>query len=136
QSLKKLLYSILLMMLLLTACSSKDKEKTMPEAETTEQVDAEAAEGNPQESEPEVSETAYEPKEIKYYDVKHPERELTELEQDMLRYPGIYSGDHYDEQKVQEALDELPEDLTTEQYLDELIYLLSEDYHEEMDTLF
>ncbi|VEF47251.1 Uncharacterised protein [Bacillus freudenreichii] len=43
---------------------------------------------------------------------------MTEIEKEMLREPGIYSGDQYDEDKVNEALDQLPENLTAEQYLE------------------
>ncbi|MBS4207823.1 VWA domain-containing protein [Bacillus sp. FJAT-50079] len=121
----KRLFGIIIMLILLAACSSKDNESVKSEAEPSEQKETEEIQ----------EETGYEPKEIKYYEIHNANRELTDIEKELLRYPGIYSGDQYDENKVNEALEQLPDDLTKEQYLEEMIYLLSEDYHEEMETL-
>jgi len=114
--------------LLLSACSSKAEPNSESKA-------PEAVQATKQAEEEQKSETEYTPKETKYFEIENPGRELTEQEKELLRYPGIYSGDQYDEAKVNEALDELPDNLTEEQYMEELIHLLSEDYHEEMETL-
>lgn len=123
---KKFWWSLFILGILLGGCSSSEKEKPKMTSseEQTEDNDA-AAE----------SEKDYKPKEVKYYQIEAPGRELTDLEQEMLRYPGIYSGDQYDEAKVNGALDQLPDNLTAEQYMEELKYLLTEDYHEELETL-
>ena len=79
--------------------------------------------GRKQPAEPKQEEklaNEYKPKEVKYFDIKMPDRELSEMEKELLRYPGKYSGDQYDEEKVKEALDQLPEDLTKEEYMEEL----------------
>ncbi|MGE1164931.1 VWA domain-containing protein [Peribacillus simplex] len=49
-------------------------------------------------------------------------------EQILMKPPGRYAGSNYDEQKVQEALDQLSSDLTADQYKEELLLLLAEDY--------
>ncbi|MFH5779787.1 VWA domain-containing protein [Heyndrickxia oleronia] len=123
---KKLFYGMMLLTLLLVACS-KDVSQQQ-----------EAEKGKKQPAEPKQEEklaNEYKPKEVKYFDIKMPDRELSEMEKELLRYPGKYSGDQYDEEKVKEALDQLPEDLTKEEYMEELKFLLTEDYHKEMETL-
>ncbi|MBS4204968.1 VWA domain-containing protein [Lederbergia citrea] len=129
---KKVLYGIVILslLLLLTACSSKENKQAESKPVESQPVESEQAD----ETE-DATEDKYIPKEIKYYEIENPGRELTSLEKEMLRYPGIYSGDQYDEAKVNEALDQLPDNLTKEQYMDELLYLLNEDYHEDMETL-
>lgn len=123
---RKLGLGLLVSAILIGGCSSDKKESKSP--------------SNPQEA-TEAIKTAneakdkYVPKDVKYYEIESPGRELSDLEHEMLRYPGEYSGDHYDEAKVNDALDQLPDHLTAEQYMEELIYLLSEDYHEELETL-
>ena len=47
----------------------------------------------------------YQEKKVEYYEIKNPARELTEIEKVMLRKPGEFSGDYYDEQKVNEKLE-------------------------------
>lgn len=118
--------------LVLTACSKDEgqpanAEPKEPKTEESKQAEKEAKAEKPAES--------YTPKEVSYYEIKGSERELTEIEQEMLRHPGIFSSDNYDEAKVKEALDELPDNLTEEQYVEELKYLFTEDYHEELETL-
>ncbi len=120
---------LVLLVLLLSACSKDESEPAQAEAEDpkVEETNKATKETNNEES--------YTPREVAYYEIEGIEHELTELEQEMLRHPGIFSGDEYDEAKVKEALDQLPEDLTEEQYMEELKYLFTEDYHEELQTL-
>lgn len=77
---------------------------------------------------------AYSPTVARYYELENPGRVLTEMEQELLRYPGEFSGDAYDEAKVNEVLDQLPDNLTEEEYLEAIKNLLTEDYHEELAT--
>lgn len=119
---KKLGLGLLVSALLIGGCSSGKEESNSQEAPKATETANEA-------------EDKYIPKDVKYYEIESPGRELSDLENEMLRYPGEYSGDQYDEAKVNEALDQLPDNLTAEQYMDELIHLLSEDYHEELETL-
>lgn len=118
---KKLILTIFLISLVLVGCSSKEDN-----AESAVEVETEQAT-------PEIEEKSV-AKEVKYYEIQIPPgRELTELEKEFLRHPGIYSGDNYNEDKVKVALDQLPPDLTREEYLEELKFLLLEDYHEELE---
>jgi D-amino-acid dehydrogenase/Ca-activated chloride channel family protein len=61
-------------------------------------------------------------------------RPLTEVEQMMMRPPGKYSGANYDEAKVKAELDKLPANLTKEQYFEEFLKLLAEDYRPHVTT--
>ncbi|MBP1913337.1 D-amino-acid dehydrogenase/Ca-activated chloride channel family protein [Lederbergia galactosidilyticus] len=129
---KKSYFIWLMAILLLTACAGKDAESAEPKKNVaTEEV----AKEDEEETGGRTESKEYVPKEVEYYEIENLGRELSELENEMLRYPGIYSGDDYDEVKVNEAIDQLPDDLTAEQYFDELKYLLTEDYHEELETL-
>ncbi|CAM4132554.1 VWA domain-containing protein [Lederbergia lenta] len=123
---RKLLYGFVILIFILTACSSKEKpaEKSKSTEKQTESIATEKP-----------IESGYKPKEVEYYDIENVDREFTDVEKELLRHPGIYSGDQYDEGKVNEALEQLPDDLTQEQYLEEMLYLLAEDFHEEMQTL-
>ncbi|MFB6475935.1 hypothetical protein ACFCW7_24045 [Paenibacillus glucanolyticus] len=55
-------------------------------------------------------------------------------EETLLKPPGRFAGSNYDEQKVQAALDQLPSNLTVDQYKDELLLLLAEDYRPYVKT--
>lgn len=122
---KKILTAFFLSLLILVGCSSKEEN-----TETT--VEAQSEEPTPTTEIEEVEESIS--KEVQYYEIQlPPDRELTELEKELLRYPGIYSGDNYNEDKVNEVLDQLPADLTADEYLEELKFLLLEDYHEELE---
>ncbi|MFS0862119.1 VWA domain-containing protein [Fredinandcohnia sp. 179-A 10B2 NHS] len=118
---KRLFISLVILIMMLSACSSK--EESQP------------AQVKPEEPEQEEIKETYTAKEAKYFEIKDIGRELTDIEKEMLRQPGIFSGNQYDEGKVKEVLDELPADLTEDQYMEELLYLFAEDYHKEMETL-
>lgn len=127
---KKLLMSLVMLGLVLSACSKDESQPAKAEPE-----EPESEETTKVESEEEPKEETYTPREVSYYEIEDVNRELTELEQEMLRHPGVFSGDNYDKAKVQEALDQLPDDLTKEQYMEEVKYLLTEDYHQDLETL-
>lgn len=55
-------------------------------------------------------------------------RALTETEKQLMNAPGSLSGPNYNEQELKRALDQLPAQLTAEQYYQELMKLLAEDY--------
>ncbi|MCC3356880.1 VWA domain-containing protein [Bacillus sp. REN16] len=127
---KRLLLSFVMLALVLTACSKDESKPANGEVE-----DPKAKETVQDTKEVEETKESYTPREAAYYEIDGIERELTEIEQEMLRHPGIFSGENYDEAKVKVALDQLPDDLTEEQYVEELKYLFTEDYHEELETL-
>ncbi|GGD98281.1 VWA domain-containing protein [Paenibacillus nasutitermitis] len=62
-----------------------------------------------------------------------PQISLTD-EQILMKPPGRYAGSNYDEQKVQTDLDQLSSDLTADEYMDELLLLLAEDYRKYVST--
>ncbi|MBS4192821.1 VWA domain-containing protein [Bacillus sp. FJAT-49705] len=55
-------------------------------------------------------------------------------EQILMKPPGRFAGSSYDDQNVQEALDQLPTSLTSDQYMEELLLLLAEDYRPYVTT--
>lgn len=115
----------LFILFFLAACSEDKANSESPEEKQPEVKDEEKVEEIPE----------YEEKEVEYYEIENTYgRELTEIEKKLLRKPGEFSGDHYDEQKVKEKLDQLPGDLTSEQYFNEILYLLHEDFHKEVET--
>lgn len=63
-----------------------------------------------------------------------PQTPLLTDEQILMKPPGRFAGSNFDEQKVQEALDQLPSDLTADQYEEELLLLLAEDYRPYVST--
>lgn len=84
---------VFLLLLILSACSEEAADgeaKSEQEKRTEENIE-------------EVQE--YQEKKVEYYEIKNPARELTEIEKVMLRKPGEFSGDYYDEQKVNEKLE-------------------------------
>lgn len=111
---------IFLTLTTLSACSentSSEKEPEHAEKEETKETRQE-----------------YQEKKVSYYKLENPARGLTAIEKELLRKPGKFSGDNYDEEKVNEELDKLPNDLTSQQYLDEMLYLLAEDFHKEVEN--
>ncbi|SDG92079.1 Ca-activated chloride channel family protein [Alteribacillus persepolensis] len=119
-------YVFICFVMLLAACSSGGEDAAVPEeqGETEGQEEKENTDGDEE----------FSPSELDYYDIGETARPLTEFEQELLRKPGPYSGDDYDQEAVNAAIDELPDDLTAEEYAHELIYLVGEDYHEEVKT--
>ncbi|KSU59973.1 hypothetical protein AS034_18260 [[Bacillus] enclensis] len=119
---KKLM--IVIAVIFLAGCGAGESEKK----EESSKASAEKTE---------KKEEGYQEKKVEYVELGSAAgRELTDTEKELLRKPGKFSGDKYDEKKVQAELDKLPKDLTAEQYLQEMIFLLGEDYHEGMDTFF
>ncbi|MGG4341559.1 VWA domain-containing protein [Paenibacillus lautus] len=55
-------------------------------------------------------------------------------EEILMKPPGRFAGSNYNEQKVQAALDELPSEMTADQYTEELLLLLAEDYRSYITT--
>ncbi|MCJ8009965.1 VWA domain-containing protein [Lederbergia wuyishanensis] len=128
---KKFWIGLFFASIFLGGCSSDEKDDNKQVSSKNQIEEVEENEEVAQVTQP-VEE--YIPKEVNYFDIKAPDQ-LTDLEKEMLRHPGIFSGEQYDEAKVNEALDQLPDNLTPEQYLEELKYLFAEDYHEELETL-
>ena len=46
----------------------------------------------------------------------------------MMQNPGKFSGENYDQAEVEKALDQLPDNLSTDEAYNHLIYLLGENY--------
>ncbi|MFD1428274.1 VWA domain-containing protein [Kroppenstedtia sanguinis] len=71
----------------------------------------------PEKKEETIPKAAHEPKEI------------------MKQKPGRFSGDNYDRKKVEQALNQFPGDLGTEEAYDRLVYLLGENYRPKYEEL-
>lgn len=123
---KRLLFVILAAGVIVGGCGKAEKTKKEPEPDqSVEGKTAKEAEEKDAwwEKEPEV----YEPADLP--------REMTEDEKDLMRKPGEFSGDQYDEQAAIEKLKELPDNLTDDQYAEAIVKLVAEDYHEEVQEL-
>ncbi|WJY27553.1 VWA domain-containing protein [Sporosarcina trichiuri] len=129
---KKVIWLLFCSFVVLAGCSAKEETPKSAEAQTT--AEKEPAKPTEQEESSETADSGFEPAVPEYYELEGVGRELTSVEKELLRKPGIYAGDRYDEQKVQEALRQLPGDLTKEEYLNEMLHLLGEDYQEGMKT--
>ncbi|EGK09858.1 D-amino-acid dehydrogenase [Desmospora sp. 8437] len=77
----------------------------------------EANQKKPEKKKETIPKAAHEPKEI------------------MKQKPGRFSGDNYDPKKVEEALDQFPDNLSTEEAYDRLVYLLGENYRPKYEEL-
>ncbi|WP_153731794.1 vWA domain-containing protein [Sporosarcina obsidiansis] len=123
---KKLLYVLFCLLVMLAGCSSKEEPKVQEQTQKEDEV---------QEKTVETEADAFEPTEPEYYEIEGVDRELSDVEKDLLRKPGIFSGENYDEEKVNEAINQWPDGLTLEQYLNEMLHLVGEDYYDGMKTL-
>ncbi|SMO80437.1 vWA domain-containing protein [Melghirimyces algeriensis] len=63
-----------------------------------------------------------EKKEEKIPEAAHDPKEI------MKQKPGRFSGENYDQKKVEKALDQFPDNLSTQEAYDRLVYLLGENY--------
>ncbi|RST70987.1 VWA domain-containing protein [Siminovitchia acidinfaciens] len=122
---KRFLFIILASSLIAGGCGKTQEAKKEPEPEKS--VEADAAKEPQKEAWWEREHEVYEPADLP--------RELTEDEKDLMKKPGEFSGDQYDEQAAIEKLKELPDNLTAEQYADAILKLTAEDYHEDVQEL-
>lgn len=61
-------------------------------------------------------------------------RPLTEEEKILVKMQGTLAGKNYDEAKLKAALDKLPSNLSGDQYMEQLLLLLAEDYRSTITT--
>ncbi|MGA8942566.1 MAG: VWA domain-containing protein [Thermoactinomyces sp.] len=85
----------------------------------------------PDEAQEQPAQTA---KEEQAYVPQKLSRELTPLEKELMKPPGKYSGKNFDEEKVKQELDKLPDNLTAEQYMEKFLQLMREDYRPHVTT--
>ncbi|WP_077329668.1 VWA domain-containing protein [Virgibacillus siamensis] len=113
---KKLIVCLVFLLLFfaLAGCSGNDGEKDSKEAEKTAAQTDESSEESGKEN------TVNETKELQFTNVE----ERMQLKLDDAKY----SGDSYDEEKVLQILEKLPEDLTAEEYYYQMLSLIGEDY--------
>ncbi len=123
---KRLLLTILVAGVIVGGCGKA--EKTKKESEPDQAVKDDATE------ETEVKDAWWE-KEPEFYESTDLPREMTEDEKNLMRKPGEFSGEQYDEQAAIEKLKELPNHLTSEQYTEAILKLVAEDYHKEVQEL-
>lgn len=126
---KKLLYGLFCSFAVLAGCSAKEEPQVQADSQEQTQKKDEV-----QSQTVETDADDFELTEPEYYEIEGVDRPLTDTEKDLLRKPGIYSGENYDEEKVNEAMDQWPDGLTVEEYLNEMLHLVGEDYYEGMKT--
>lgn len=119
---KKTIFIVLTTIVILAGCSN-ESAKNIPNTQNPSESD--------QDNEPAVNisniQDSTDSKQSK------PQIILTD-EQILMKPPGLFAGSDYEEQNVQEALDTLPTDLTADQYMEELLLLLAEDYRPYVST--
>ncbi|WP_169713826.1 vWA domain-containing protein [Paludifilum halophilum] len=101
------LFSLTLCLFLLVACTEQN----------TQSSNEESPEKPTAKKEEKIPEASDDPEEI------------------MRQNPGKFSGENYDEEKVEKALDQLPDDMTSDEAYNHLVYLLGEDYQKEYQKL-
>lgn len=123
-ALKKLMTLICSAAIILAGCGSEDKKETGEKADASPKQEVKKEEPTEQwwNEEPE------------YYKKPDTGRELTEIENQLMRKPGPLSGDQYDVQKAKKKLDELPKDANKDEIERAILSLVHEDYHEETET--
>ncbi|EGQ20674.1 hypothetical protein HMPREF9372_3508, partial [Sporosarcina newyorkensis 2681] len=94
---KKLLYGLFCSLVMLAGCSAKEEPEVQGQTQEEDAV---------QENTVETEADAFEPTEPEYYEIEGVDRELSDVEKDLLRKPGIFSGENYNEEKVNEAIDQ------------------------------
>ncbi len=105
----------------LIACNQEESTEQVTEEKPVEEETIEEEEGT-NESDDEFNYDAYH-----YADVK--ERMLLDLESTPL------SGDNYNESEVQELINQFPDNLEPEQYYDQMLSLIGEDYRTYYESL-
>ncbi|GIP32047.1 VWA domain-containing protein [Paenibacillus sp. J2TS4] len=136
------IFIVLAIFVILAGCSNEPEKITSNKNPSESEQNNEPKENNSnnQNQNPSESEQDNEPEENNSNNQNpsdsmqsKPQIVLTD-EQILMKPPGSLSGSNYDESNVQEALDQLPADLTADQYMEELLLLLAEDYRPYVST--
>ncbi|WP_136605297.1 vWA domain-containing protein [Paenibacillus dokdonensis] len=119
---------IFVMLIIFLAGCSKETEKNASEIQNSSESDQSKATSDVQPpSDSTQSEPSSEDQSPTDSNQTEPQTSSTD-EQILMKTPGRFAGSNYNEQKVQAALDQLPSNLTADQYKEELLLLLAEDY--------
>ncbi|MEC0240296.1 VWA domain-containing protein [Paenibacillus dokdonensis] len=119
---------IFVTLIVFLAGCSKEAEKNAPEIQNSSESDQSKATPDIQPpSDSTQSEPSSEVQSPTDSNQTEPQTSSTD-EQILMKTPGRFAGSNYNEQKVQAALDQLPSKLTADQYKEELLLLLAEDY--------
>ncbi len=130
---KRILFVILAAGVIVAGCGKTQETETKKEPEPDQSVEAKATKATKETKE--TKEDTWWEKEPEVYEAADLPREMTEDEKGLMRKPGEFSGDKYDETAAIEKLKELPDDLTDDQYAEAILKLIAEDYHEEVQDL-
>jgi len=124
---KSIIFILLICTIVLTACSEEESSSKNNEEQTITDDKSVIVEKNESDEEGENQPLPYDESDFK--------RPLTDVEKMMLDYNGIYSGSNYSEEDLYKKIDQLPPNLTEQEYYDKLLNLLKEDYSSEVETL-
>ncbi|MCM3584602.1 VWA domain-containing protein [Mesobacillus maritimus] len=125
----KYLYPLALFMLLFLSACSAESNTAAPEKETTSNAEQKKIETE----ESTEDSLAWWKEEPEYYEVEDDLRELTKIEQMLMRKPGPFSAENFDAEQAKEKLDELPKNAPKEELQNAILSLIHEDYHEETE---
>ena len=138
---KYLLPLIICLSLFVSACSNEknknveaeeDQTEAVDEAEETKQEDNNKLETDNQEDDNSIE--AWWQAEPEYYELEDFDGELSETEQQLMRKPGLLSGDAYDLEEAKKKLDEVPLNASEDELKNAILTLIHEDYHEETEV--
>ncbi|MEJ9222108.1 VWA domain-containing protein [Paenibacillus glucanolyticus] len=131
------LFILIAVIVFLAGCSHEQDKNVLTNQDASESIQKEEPENNNSNNHNSPDSDLNEPhSEIQNPpDSNHNETQTSLTDEEiLLKPPGRFAGSNYDEQKVQAALDQLPSNLTTDQYKDELLLLLAEDYRPYVTT--
>lgn len=120
----------LLFVLILSGCSSETNTASTADSNGKEVKKTEVL----KEKEDKQKNSSWWNEEPEYHEVQDYPRDLTDIEQMLLRKPGTYSSENYDALEAEKKLDELPKNATEKELQNAILSLIHEDYHEETET--
>ncbi|RNA70121.1 vWA domain-containing protein [Alteribacter keqinensis] len=125
------------LIVLLSACSSDADQEVVEDGATEEENTAveeeESDEANQEEAAAEGE--ANEPEEPEYYEIEDLSRELTDIEEKLMRMPGPYHGDDFDADAVMEELSHIDENTSEDEAFQAILNLIHEPYYEDVEQV-
>lgn len=120
-------FSLLFCSIILIGCTNNEDSNSNGELE-----DQYASDQSEEENEVEDLHKWWD-KEFESYELSDLPRELEQLEEELMIKEGIFSGENYDFEAIKEKLDELPTNSSKEELESAILWLIREDYHEEVE---
>ncbi|WP_051314815.1 vWA domain-containing protein [Alteribacter aurantiacus] len=125
------------LLILLSACSSDGDQEVIEDevlGEESTAVEEDESGGENQEEADDGGE-AQEPLEPEYYEISDLSRELTDVEEKLMRMEGPYHGDQFDADAVMEELSHIDEHTSEEEAFEAILSLIHEPYYEDVEQV-